>query len=115
MTCYVEMISAPARSLDPSVKATTLRVIEVEPEEPVFHYLDTNPSRAEINAVSDKLKGHKIGIVGLGGTGSYVLDLVAKTPAEEIHLFDGDEFAQHNAFRAPGAPSLDQLARLRRR
>ena len=27
----------------------------------------------------------------------------------EIHLFDGDEFFSHNAFRCPGAPSLDEL------
>ena len=27
----------------------------------------------------------------------------------EIHLFDGDLFLQHNAFRAPGAASLDDL------
>ena len=51
----------------------------------------------------------KVAIVGVGGTGSYVLDLVAKTPVREIHLFDGDDFLQHNAFRAPGAPSLEQL------
>jgi len=91
------------------VKAQTFRVIESKPEESVFNYIDTNSSRAEVEAISDKLKGRKIGIMGLGGTGSYVLDLVAKTPADEIHLFDGDEFAQHNAFRAPGAPSVDQL------
>jgi len=47
--------------------------------------------------------------VGLAGTGSYVLDLVAKTPVKEIHLFDGDLFLQHNAFRAPGAPSIEEL------
>ena len=46
---------------------------------------------------------------GLGGTGSYVLDLVAKTPVAEIHLFDGDYLLQHNAFRAPGAATLAQL------
>ncbi len=34
---------------------------------------------------------------------------MAKTPVLEIHLFDGDDFLQHNAFRAPGAPSLDEL------
>ena len=28
---------------------------------------------------------------------------------KEIHLFDGDRFGQHNAFRSPGAPSLDTL------
>jgi molybdopterin/thiamine biosynthesis adenylyltransferase len=45
----------------------------------------------------------------LGGSGAYVLDLTAKTPVGEIHLFDGDEFLQHNAFRAPGAASLQDL------
>jgi len=45
----------------------------------------------------------------LGGTGSYVLDLVAKTPVKEIHIFDGDRFSQHNAFRSPGAPSVEEL------
>jgi len=35
--------------------------------------------------------------------------LVAKTPVREIHLFDGDDFLQHNAFRSPGAPSLEEL------
>ena len=48
-------------------------------------------------------------IIGVGGTGSYVLDYVAKTPVSEIHLFDKDDFLVHNAFRAPGAPSREQL------
>lgn len=47
--------------------------------------------------------------MGLGGTGSYLLDLLAKTPAGEIHLFDGDHLLNHNAFRAPGAIALDDL------
>ena len=47
--------------------------------------------------------------MGLGGVGCYVLDLVAKTPVPEIHLFDGDIFLNHNAFRAPGAAPLDDL------
>jgi len=38
-----------------------------------------------------------------------VLDFVAKTPVKEIHLFDGDTFDQHNAFRAPGAASGEEL------
>ena len=47
--------------------------------------------------------------MGLGGTGSYVLDMIAKTPAKQIHIFDGDKFSSHNAFRAPGAASKDDL------
>lgn len=106
---YVEVIFAPARAIDPNAKAKTFRVIESKPDEGVFNYLDTNSSRAEIEGIAAKFKGHKVGIVGLGGTGSYVLDLVAKSPVDEVHLFDGDVFAQHNAFRAPGAPSVEQL------
>ena len=56
-----------------------------------------------------KLELSSIVIVGLGGTGSYVLDLLAKTHVKNIHLYDGDLFEQHSAFRAPGAASLDDL------
>jgi hypothetical protein len=50
-----------------------------------------------------------VGILGAGGTGGYILDLVAKTPVREIRIFDDDDFLSHNAFRAPGAPSLEEL------
>jgi len=109
MTRYIEIISAPARSLCPEVTPKTFKRLETAEEDSVFNYYDTNSSRSKINAISDKLKNHKIAIIGLGGTGSYVLDLVAKAPVSEIHLYDGDMFAQHNAFRAPGAPTIEQL------
>lgn len=37
------------------------------------------------------------------------MDLVAKTPVLEIHLYDGDDFLLHNAFRSPGAVSKTEL------
>jgi hypothetical protein len=111
MTTYVDILSGPAKVIDPRVTAKTFPVIEPEKEEEetVFNYIDTASSRAEISLVTRKLALGKIAIVGLGGTGSYILDLVAKTPVKEIHLFDGDAFLQHNAFRSPGAPSIDEL------
>lgn len=109
MMVYLSIISRHARTIDPSVTATTFPVIEASEEESVFAYLDTASSRAQISVVSDKLHIDKVAIVGLGGTGSYVLDLVAKTPIKEVHLFDGDTFLQHNAFRSPGAPSIEML------
>lgn len=112
MTTYAAIISSPARVIDPNATAHTFPVIEAEDEDSVFHYLDTASSRAEITAVTRKLELKKLGIVGVGGTGSYVLDLIAKTPVNEIHLFDGDRFLQHNAFRSPGAPSADELRAL---
>lgn len=71
--------------------------------EDVFKYPDTNSSRAGIAELNSKFKNQKIAIIGLGGTGSYILDLIAKTHVGEIHLYDGDIFQVHNAFRAPGA------------
>lgn len=109
VTRYVELIIAPAKSIDPKVTATTFRVMECSEEESVFRYLDTNSSRANINFINKKFKGQRIGIIGLGGTGSYILDQVAKTPVDEILLFDNDEFLLHNAFRAPGAPTIEIL------
>ena len=109
MDTYATIISSPAHSLDPSATAKTFPAIKADEGESVFNYIDTASSRAEINMVSRKLELEKIAIVGLGGTGSYILDLVAKTPVKEIHLFDGDSFSQHNAFRSPGAPSIDAL------
>src|SRR5208283_2007647 len=109
MTTYAAIISNPARTIDPHATAQTFPVIEAEDEDSVFHYLDTASSRAEITAVTRKLELKKLAIVGVGGTGSYVLDLTAKTPVKEIHLFDGDGFLQHNGFRSPGAPSSEEL------
>lgn len=71
----------------------------------------TRPPAALRSIITGKLKKFtKVAIVGLGGTGSYLLDLVAKTPVPEIHLYDGDVYLQHNAFRSPGAPSIEDLA-----
>jgi len=109
MTTYVAILSGPAQSIDPTVTAMTFPTIESKEEESVFNYIDTASSRAEITLVTRKLELGAVGIVGLGGTGSYVLDLVAKTPVREIRLFDGDKFSQHNAFRSPGAASIDEL------
>lgn len=108
MTTYAAILSGPATVLQPGISARTYAVPE-EDDNTVFNYLETASDRAGIGALTEKLAPEKIGIIGLGGTGSYVLDLVAKTPASEVHLFDGDDYLQHNAFRAPGAPSLDEL------
>lgn len=106
---YADILSGPVQSIDPSASAKTYPLIQNSGEELVFKYMDTASSRAEITAISKKLALNKIAIFGLGGTGSYVLDLIAKTPVKEIHLFDGDLFLQHNAFRAPGAASGQEL------
>ena len=109
MTTYIGRITGEAQVIDPLVTAQTYPVIATEEEESVFRYLDTATSRVGIGGLNERFSSQKIGIVGVGGTGSYILDLVAKTCVKEIHIYDGDVFSQHNAFRAPGAPSIDEL------
>jgi hypothetical protein len=112
VTQYVTLLSGYAQKIEQGATAKSFRPVAAgAEEETVFKYIDTASTRAEIGAVTAKLATvKKVAIVGVGGTGSYVLDLVAKTPVREIHLFDGDDFLQHNAFRSPGAPSLEELA-----
>lgn len=75
----------------------------------VFRYPDTNSSRARIEFLNRKFKDQRIAIIGLGGTGSYILDYVSKTPVREIHIYDADSFQLHNAFRAPGATAAENF------
>jgi ThiF family len=107
---YVRHITGPARKVDSSVTARAHPVVVEDEEETVFNYVDSASSRAGLEAITEKLKVRSVAIVGLGGTGSYILDLLAKTPIGKIHLYDRDTFHQHNAFRAPGAPTNGDLA-----
>jgi hypothetical protein len=106
---YIGRITGEATLIDPEADARIFSPIPADDPDNVFKYIDTASSRAGIDAVNEKLAGLRIGIAGLGGTGAYILDLVAKTWVKEIRIFDGDEFSQHNAFRAPGAPSFEHL------
>ena len=109
VSTYGTIISSPAKSIDPLVTEKTFRIRENAIDTDVFQYIDTNSSRAKINLINEKVKGQKISIIGLGGTGAYILDLLSKTPVNEIHLYDGDVFSQHNAFRSPGAAGKEDL------
>jgi hypothetical protein len=109
MSTYAKIVANPAAALDATATPRTFPVIVPADDESVFNYLDTASSRAGITAVTAKLAGHKIALVGTGGTGSYILDLLAKTPVGEIHVFDGDTYFTHNAFRSPGAPAIEEL------
>jgi len=109
MMHYINIICAQARMIDQDADARTGRVVASKNDDSVFRYGDSASARAGIVAVSQKLWLSRIAIVGLGGTGSYILDQGAKTPVKEIHLFDGDIYKRHNAFRSPGAASLEQL------
>ena len=74
-----------------------------------FKIPNTFEARAALGPVQDRIREQRIAIIGLGGTGAYVLDLVAKTPVKEIHLLDSDDVNWHNFMRAPGAPTAEEI------
>jgi molybdopterin/thiamine biosynthesis adenylyltransferase len=55
-----------------------------------------------MNDVSALLRGKRVAVIGLGGTGSYILDFVARTHLDRIALFDDDKVHVHTIFRIPG-------------
>lgn len=107
---YATILESYAQRIEREVTARIgPNTVSAHEDQSPFVYADTASVRAEIVPVTAKLKRQRVAIVGVGGTGSYVLDLVAKTPVAEIHLFDDDDFFTHNAFRGPGAATLEDL------
>jgi hypothetical protein len=77
----------------------------------VFKLHDTLTSRAEITDLSAKFANDVVAVIGMGGTGAYVLDFLMKTPVREIRAFDLDFFHVHNAFRSPGRLDESELGK----
>ncbi len=97
---YVAIISGPAMCLH-GANPYTFRTVE-KMSDSVFRFHDTLTSRAEITDLSTKFANDVVAVIGLGGTGAYILDFLVKTPVREIRGFDHDAFHVHNAFRSPG-------------
>jgi len=88
----------------------TFRTIDTMSES-VFKFHDTLTSRAEITDLSANFANDVLAVIGLGGTGAYVLDFLVKTPVKEIRAFDFDFFHVHNAFRSPGKLDENELGK----
>lgn len=81
---YAEFLAKHARAVDPQVTARTYLHVPTDDEASVFRYADNASTRAEIQLVTDKLRSAgPIAIVGLGGTGAYILDLVVRGGSSE--------------------------------
>ena len=105
---YVALISGAAMERHPESTPYTFKQYDSYGDT-VFKFNDTLTSRAEIGDLASKLKEDVIAIIGLGGTGSYILDFIVKSPVKEIRGFDYDKYYIHNAFRSPGALKEEEL------
>ena len=106
---YYNTIAGPALHKFPDALREVEAKLVLPEEESSLKYVDTNSSKSNLTHMSQLFKTQRVAIVGLGGTGAYVLDYLSKLDLKEIALYDDDEFNSHNAFRAPGAPSTATL------
>ena len=59
----------------------------------------------------DLVRGEKIAIVGLGGVGSWIADLMTKTDVAEVHGWDADVIEDKNIIRMPGAVNPEWIGK----
>ncbi|SOY76894.1 ThiF family adenylyltransferase [Cupriavidus taiwanensis] len=109
LTHYIRKLGSYASAIDSTASARGRGSFTRRDTASVFHYPNWATARAGLEAYEAKLELKKVAIVGLGGTGAYILDGLAKTPVAEIHLFDGDIIEPHNAFRVPGALPIETV------
>ena len=84
---------------------------EREQIERIFRFEIAGEDARDMQNWRDRARGQKIGIVGLGGVGLWILDLMSKTDVREIRIWDGDEIEGRNLVRAPGWGSQDAIGK----
>ncbi len=108
-----ELIHRYAKQIVGAVSAAGYSEIHSLAKPGPFKIPNTFEARAALGPVQDRIRDQRIAIIGMGGTGAYVLDLMAKTPVSEIHLLDADKAEWHTFMRAPGAPTTEEIESLR--
>jgi hypothetical protein len=107
MTHYIRKLGSYVEAINPSANVRMSGSFSMRSVPSVFHFPNGSSARAGLEVYEQKLELDKVAIIGLGGTGSYLLDGLAKTPVKEIHLYDHDILEPHNAFRFPSALPMD--------
>lgn len=105
---YVTIISGPAMELYDATPLT-FHQYESASGSTVFKFRDMLTSRAEISDLAAAFKDEVVAIIGLGGTGGYVLDFMVKTPVHGVRGYDADGYHVHNAYRSPGRLDASEL------
>ena len=64
---------------------------------------------AGVKEIQDKVRKCTVAVIGCGGTGSYIVDMLTKTSIREIVIVDGDKMRIKNTLRCPGGTTEDEL------
>lgn len=79
--------------------------------ERIFEFEMDGEDARDMKDWRDHARAQRIGIVGLGGVGLWILDLMSKTEVVEIKVWDGDKIEGRNLMRAPGWASCDAIGK----
>jgi hypothetical protein len=108
-TEYASYIAGPAEAKHPEFSATPYAAIGEAASECPFPFDDMNSARANLSELDKLIADDTVAVIGMGGTGSYIFDLISKSRVRAIRLYDFDVFDIHNAFRIPGASDREEL------
>ena len=66
---------------------------------------ETGLTRSTIGDLDQLFKREKLAVIGAGGTGGHIVDLIAKCNVAHISIYDDDVVSQHTQLRWPGVVS----------
>ena len=98
MVTYARLI---AREAVAHWRATSPGVIAVKD---VNHLVDheTGLNRARVGHLNALLAKENVAVIGAGGTGGHIVDLVSKSNVQQIDIYDPDYVSVHTQLRWPG-------------
>ena len=107
---YVEEVGGQAEAINPGILEAARKGGEsIVTSSMRFAYTDTSGYRNGTKGIESRIEEEIVAVIGVGGTGSYLVDVLAKTNVKELHLFDDDVMKLHNAFRVSGAARVEEL------
>ena len=111
ITTYIHEVADHAEAQRPGILTAlaSAPLAQVRIPSSRFAYLDTNAYRNGTKAIEKKVEDEIVAVVGVGGTGSYLVDILAKTNVREVHLYDDDVLDVPNAFRVAGAARKSEV------
>ena len=82
----------------------------ITPRRPYKIELADERSEQEIEWI-DLVRGEKVGVIGLGGVGAWIADLVSKADVERVTAWDPDIVEARNVIRMPGGNAAEYLGK----
>ena len=110
METYVDEVAGQADTKRPGVLNAARSGADPEVASKTrFKYLNTGMYRSGTRGIEKRIEDEVVAVVGVGGSGSYLVDVLMKTDIKELHMYDDDMLEQHNAFRIAGAARIEEL------